>query len=164
MHKRCFSHVQQNYSQVNVLGIYGHWNRKTAVVVFQILTDSNSALTETALQIPHFFPMPGSHMVNNLHESLKPQHNLQKKGQWRHHKNTLWENSEDECCSNAIYVILNKEFHLNKFYFILPLLFSLYNTGHKWHTTTWVFPLSPAELPKSADTLLNSMTEKWNFL
>lgn len=90
--------------------------------------------------------------------------NLQKKGQWMHHKNTLWENSEDECCSNTIYVILNKEFHLNKFYFILQLLFSLYNAGHKWCTTTWGFPLSPVELPKSADTLLNAMTEKWNFL
>lgn len=32
-------------------------------------------------------------------------------------------------------------------YFILPLLVSLYNPAHKWHTTTWGFRLLPAELP-----------------
>lgn len=164
MHKRCFSHVQQNYSQVNVLDTYCYWNQKIAVLVFQILTDSNTGLTETVLQIPHFFPVPGSHMVNNFHESLKKQHNLQTKGQWRHRKNTWGENSEDKCCSITIYAILNKEFYLNELYFILPLLFSLYNPAHRWHTTTWGFPISPAKLPKSASTLLNAVTEKQNFL
>lgn len=71
MHKRCFSHVQQNYSQVNILGIYFYWNLKIAVLVFQILADLNTALIKTVLQIPHFFPMSGNRMLSNLHESLK---------------------------------------------------------------------------------------------
>lgn len=61
---------------------------KITVLVFKLLTDSSTALAEAVLQIPHFFPMSGNHMVNNLHESLKKQHNLQAEGQGRHHKNT----------------------------------------------------------------------------
>lgn len=72
---------------------------KITVLVFQLLTDSSTALAEAVLQIPHFFPMSGNHMVNNLHESLKKQHNLQTEGQGRHHKNTYWESSEDKYCN-----------------------------------------------------------------
>lgn len=46
--------------------------------------------------------------------------------------------------------------------YLLPLLFSLHNPAHKWDNYMRL-PNISAELLKSANILLNAVTEEWNF-
>lgn len=61
----------------------------------------------------------------------------------------------------TIYGILNTGFYLNNIFFYH--YFSHCIIQHMNETTTWGFPVSLAELLKSANTLLNAVTEEWNF-